>query len=236
MKLVIKPHRPLRRALVIGGSLVAALLAVAVAVDYGHWRSIAGAMVATGDTRKLLEEALALRRENEQLRYTVSRLRRAEEINRTAQSKAREAMADLKADMSALTAELRFYRDVVGASEVDAGPRIGGVQIKALDTGGLYRYTLVMTHFDKDDRMAEGVLQLALRGERAGKQAALSYAQMVASGPESLAFRFKHFHLFEGTLRLPSDFVPRQLEVAVRDRARAGGVHAETYDWSAVLN
>jgi len=236
MKLVIKPHRPLRRALVIIGAGVAVILALAVALDYGHWRAIAGAMVSTGDQRLLLDEAIALRRENEELRYGLSRLKRAEEINRTARRMNRESLAKLEAEVATLNSEIQFYRDVVGASEVGVGPKVGGMQIKTLDGDGRYGYMLVMTHVDKDNRLAEGVVQLDLRGERRGKRTALKFAQVVESGPETLAFKFKHFHLFEGTLRLPSDFIPQQIEVAVHDRARSGGAPAETYNWSAVLN
>jgi hypothetical protein len=236
MKLVIKPHRPLRKALVIVSAGVAVTLALAVALDYGHWRAIAGAMVSTGDRRLLLDEVIMLRRQNEELRYGFNRLKRAEEISRTAQRMNRESLAKLEAEVANLNSEVQFYRDAVGASEVGAGPKVGGVQIKTLGGDGRYGYMLVMTHVDKDNRLAEGVVQLDLRGERRGKRTALKFAQVVESGPETLAFKFKHFHLFEGTLRLPSDFIPQQIEVAVRDRTRSGGTPAETYDWSAVLN
>ena len=75
MKLVITPHRPVRKALIAVGLTLAVLLAVVVALDYGHWRAIAGAMVSTGEKRSLLEEAVTLRRENERLRFQLARLR-----------------------------------------------------------------------------------------------------------------------------------------------------------------
>jgi hypothetical protein len=236
VKLIIKPHRPLRRALVIIGAGVAVLLALAVALDYGHWRAIAGAMVATGDRRALLEEVIDLRRENEKLRFALNRLQRAGEIDQTARGTMRESLVEREAEIAALEREVRFYRDVVGTAEVGAGPKIGGMRVKTIDGDGRYRYTLVMTYIDKDDRLAEGTVQVDLRGEQRGKSAALKFSQVVESGPETLAFKFKHFHLFEGTLRLPSDFQPRQIDVAVRGKGRSGSSHAETYDWSSVLN
>ena len=74
MKLVITRHRPVRKALISIVLLVAVVLALGVAMDYGHWKSIARAMVSTGEKRSLLEEVVALRRENEALHYEVAQI------------------------------------------------------------------------------------------------------------------------------------------------------------------
>ncbi|MEQ8232945.1 MAG: hypothetical protein RKL32_14635 [Gammaproteobacteria bacterium] len=236
MRLVITPHRPWRKAMIIVGATLAAALAVAIALDYGHWRAIAGAMVSTGEKRSLLEEAASLREANAQLRFEVARLRRTEEINRTAREENHELLVDAQAEIAAMRREVQFYRDAIGSVEVGAGPRVGGIQVKPLDGVGRYGYKLVMTHVDKDDKVAEGSLRVALRGDYQGRGKALGLAELVESGPEEFSFKFKHFYLFEGTIRMPEGFVPRQIEVAVRGRGRGAEARAETYDWASVLN
>lgn len=236
MKLVITPHRPVRKALIAVGLTLAVLFAVMVALDYGHWRAIAGAMVSTGEKRSLLNEAVTLRRENERLRFDLARLRRTEEIHRSAREENHGLLVEAQAEIAALKRETQFFRDVIGSAEVGNGPRIGGIQVKPLEGAGRYGYKLVMTHVNKDDRVAEGSLHVALQGEYEGQRKALRLGELVESGPEKLSFKFKHFRLFEGTIRMPEGFVPRQIEVAVRGRGRSEGGYSETYDWASVLN
>jgi hypothetical protein len=236
VKLVITPHRPLRKLLLTVAGLLAAALAVAFALDYGHWRAIAGAMVASGDQRELVNEVVALRRENDALRYDLTRARRAEQIARAAREENRALMVDLKAELAERNQEVRFFRDALGAVRVGEGPRVGGIQIKPLDGDGRFGYSLVMTYIDKDDRTVEGRVQVRLAGELNGRPRALPFAEVVESGPTSLEFKFKHFHLFEGTLKIPAQFVPRRIEVAVVGRGRSGDARAESFDWAAALN
>ena len=48
-----------------------AVLAVAIAVDHGHWKSIAEAKVSSGNKRTLLQEVAQLHREQEDLRFEL---------------------------------------------------------------------------------------------------------------------------------------------------------------------
>ncbi|MGR8919724.1 MAG: DUF6776 family protein [Gammaproteobacteria bacterium] len=236
MKLVVTHHRPWRKALVTLAMLLGVALAVAVAMDYGHWKSIAGAMVSTGEKRTLLKEVVELRRNNEALRDQVAALKRSEAVHEQARKGNHAEMVALRATIAELTGEVEFFRDVVGATAVASGPRVRGIRIRPLAGDGRFGYKLVMTHVNKDSRIAEGSLDVDIRGEVGGERRELGFAEVAESGPSDLAFKFKHFHLFEGTLRMPPGFEPRQIEIAVRERARRTGAHTQTYDWAAVLN
>jgi hypothetical protein len=236
MKLVIKPHRPVRRALLLVGLGACAAFAAVVALDYGDWQRSAHAMVSSGQKRTLLEEVTRLDDENAALRFELAQLRRAEEIGAVRRRGNRDEIMALQSEVAALNQELEFYRDIVGGAEVEGGPRVKGVEIRSLDDARRYRYRLVLMHVDEDDRMAEGTVRIGLRGDLAGQRKALSFAEVVESGPDVLAFKFKHFRLFEGTIKLPEGFVPRQISVAVHAKSRGRDSFAETYDWASVLN
>ena len=151
MKLVITRHRPVRNTLISIVLLGSVVLALGIAMDYGHWKSIARAMVSTGEKRSLLEEVVALRRENETLHFEVAQMRRAAEVNRHAGKDNHQQLVRLQSDAAALKSEVDFYRDVVGTTEVDTGPRVKGLKIKTLEGDGRYRYKLVITHVNKDE-------------------------------------------------------------------------------------
>lgn len=236
MKLVVTQHRPWRRlvmAVLLAGG---AALAIAVAFDYGHWKSIATAKVTTGKKRSLLEEVEDLRAANESLRYEIARLRRSDEINRATRQENHAQLVAVQTKNAALNQELEFYREVVAGTEVESGPKVSGIQLQSLNGEGRYRYRVVLTHVDKDDRVAEGVLNIGFRGEQGGKRKALAFSEVKESGPDSLDFKFKHFRLFEGTIRMPDDFVPEQVQVAVRSGRGSKGSYSESYDWASILN
>ena len=236
MKLVITQHRPLRRALTAAAYIGAAVLAVAIALDYGHWKYIAEAMVSTDKKRTLLQEVAQMRSERESLEFEIARLRRGEDINRQTREDNHQQLVILQSEIAALNQELEFYRDIVGAAEVNSGPKVKGLQFKTLVGDGRFSYRLVLTYVDKDDRLAEGKLNIGFRGEFEGQRKALTFSDVIESGPDSLSFKFKHFRLFEGTIKMPQGFVPHQIQVAVRNKRSSKGSFSEMYDWASVLN
>lgn len=236
MKLVVTHHRPLRKIAVRLALVGGTALAVLVALDYGHWKSIANAMIATGEKRTLLKEVVDLRRENETLHDQVAALKRAQAISRHARKDNHAELVSLQNRIAELESEINFYRNVVGATGVSSGPQVKGIEIDELEGDGRYRYKLVLTHVSKSNGLAEGSLALGIRGEQEGQRTELGYADVVESGPASLEFKFKHFHLFEGTLRIPQDFVPRQIHLAVSHGSRRKSPQPQIYDWASVLN
>ena len=236
MKLVIKQHRPMRRVMLGAGIVVMTLLVVAVVLDLGQWRTLARAMVPNVRSNSLSEEVAHLRDDNATLRYEVARLKRGEEIDKSARTDNHLQFMQLQAEVAKLKAEIKFYRDVVGASEVDSGAQAKGMQLKALDTPGRFSYRLVLAHIDENDKETEGSIRIAVKGDLKGQNKTLAQSEVIEAGSDSLSFKFKHFRLFEGSLKLPDGFIPRQISVAVQSRIPTASSSSETYDWAAVQN
>ena len=132
--------------------------------------------------------------------------------------------------------ELEFYRAIVRSSEVDKGPRIKGVRIKQLPGASRFEYKIVLTYINKEHKYAEGKIRFSLRGTSNGDKIVYSHDDLAESGSKNMKFKFKHFYLFEGTLRLPESLTPLQIEVSVADnRGRIVG-EKNVYDWLAVVN
>jgi hypothetical protein len=235
MKLVIRQHRPLRRVLIGCGIALATLLFAGLVLDVGGWRDYARAVVARGDAERGGEDLERLREENAALRFEIARLERNEEIARTARSDSQAQFVQLQAEVAGLRREIEFYRDVVGAADNAAGPRVKGMQLKALADAGRFGFRVILAHIDENDREAEGSVRLAVKGELKGQAKSLG-GEIIEAGSSGLNFKFKHFRMVEGVLRLPEGFVPRQITVAVQGRMPAASSSSETYDWAAVLN
>ncbi len=236
MKLVIKQHRPLRRLFIGVGIVLATLAAAAITADFGQWRNLARIIMPRVGSGVVGEEIETLREDNSALRYEVARLRRGQEIDKSARGEDHLQFVQLQAEVAKLKAEVAFYRDVVAAPDADAGAQIKGLQLRPLDSPGRFSYRLVLAHIDENDLVAEGSIRIAVKGELKGQYKTLTQGEVVEAGSDNLAFKFKHFRLFEGGLRLPDGFIPRQISVAVQSRIPAQSSSFETYDWSTVQN
>ena len=215
---------------------LAGLLLVAAAVDFGHWQSFVRSLVATGKQRTLVEEIARLNEENSALRYQLARLRRDEEISKSAHHDNHAELVEMQTKVAGLNRELAFYRDVIGAAESETGAKVKGIRLRALDASSRFSYRLVVTYLDENDRETEGAVRISVKGELKGEHKSLSLDQVADTGPDNLVFKFKHFHMFEGTLKLPDGFIPRQISVAVQSRIPVQSSSAASYDWAAVLN
>ena len=236
MKLIIAPHRPLRKAGMrfAGVCLVAAIFILAL--DFSHWKSVLAGMLATGDTEALVQDLRALRAENKKLKYDLLRLARLEEIGKAAKEDNHYELVQLRARVAELDREVQFYRDAVGAVTAGAGVRVKGVQFHALASDGRYHYKIVMTHVDKDNRLAEGKLGLVMTGKLRGKRDSLALSALAGAESDTIYFKFKNFQLLEGTIKVPAGFSPEQVSLTVMNRAGTKKHHSETYDWAAVVN
>ena len=102
MKLVIKQHRPLRRMAIGAGIVAATLLLATLVLDFGDWRALVGALVSSGHPPTLSEEVSRLRDENSSLRYDVARLKRGEEIDKSARTDNQVQFMRLQAEVASL--------------------------------------------------------------------------------------------------------------------------------------
>ena len=236
MKLVIKPYRPLRKASVYILLFMIVSLAVLYASDYGFWRSLSNVMKSNEGFKGLLVEVDSLREENSQLYADIAKFNRTDEISKQLRKNNHSELVRLQDEVATLSGELDFYRDIVRSAEIDDGPRVKGLQIKTLRGESRFGYKIVMTYITKQHRFAEGRLLIVFRGELAGNEKNLKFHELVESGKKSLKFKFKHFHLFEGTLKMPEKFVPLQVQVSVADSRGRQYRQDSTYDWVSVLN
>jgi hypothetical protein len=236
MKLVIKHHRPLRRFLIGLGAALAVLFAIAVAFDYGHWRYTFDSISATSEKRDLIEQNVQLKRQNEDLKHQLGRQNRISEVDQQSRVESQRYIAALQSDIAELKQELEFYRDILASTEAQIGPQVQGLQIRNSGDKGRYVYRLVLTHVNKDDKVTKGHVEMAIEGSASGVDQRLALAEMAEAGSDDMSFNFKHFRRFEGTLRMPEDFVPEHVHVKVQESGRKGAAFSKAYDWSEIAN
>ena len=236
MRLVIKPHRPRQRVLVVVGIVLLTAAAIGVAFHYGQWRSIVSAMGAATHKRGIMDDYLALKRDNEAYAERVAELRQNVDIDRHARVEYQKTVSALQTEIAELKVELAFYRDVLSSTKPDKGPNVRGFKLR--DVGGerRFQYRLVLTHVHKDDRVAIGRVNVEIRGHNSGARQRLLLADLAEPDSGELAFNFKHFRRIEGVLQLPNDFAPEKVHVVVYEDGRKKSSFNKVYDWAKIIN
>ena len=121
MKLVIKPHRPRQRVLIVVGLVIVTAAAVGIAFHYGQWRSIVSAMGAATHKRGIMDDYLALKHDNEAYAEEVAELRQTVDVDRHARVEYQKTVSKLQTEIAELKRELAFYRDVLSSTKPDQG-------------------------------------------------------------------------------------------------------------------
>ncbi|MFT4563040.1 MAG: hypothetical protein ACI9BW_002792 [Gammaproteobacteria bacterium] len=236
MKLVIKPHRPRQRLLLVIGFLMLSAIAVGFAFHYGHWRSIGSAMTDATGKRGIMEDYLGVKKQNKQYVSEVATLQTTVEVDRYARAEHQKTISGLQTQVADLKLELAFYRDIVSSTQPEKGPHVRGFKLRDVGGDGRFQYRLVLTHVNKDDRVSKGRVDVEIRGQDNGTKQHLNLAEVVEPDSGDLGFNFKHFRRIEGVMQLPSNFSPEKVHVAVYEDGQKKSSFKKTYDWVKLIN
>lgn len=236
MKLVVKEHRPVRRATIILSFLLGAAIAVAMAFHYGKWNYILASLDKSQSKRGLIEDNVALKKEVDALRKALSKSKRTIEVDKNARIDYQRSVTELENKIANLELELGFYREILASTEAESGPQVRGFRVTDFDGGRRYQFRMVLTHVTKDDRVADGSVSVEFRGKKDGNEHWVRLGQIVQDGADSLAFKFKHFRRIEGIMELPEGFAPRDVYVAVHQNGRSKLSFNEVYKWASIVN
>lgn len=228
--LIVKPYRPWRYRAAIAVLLVLAI----AAVGYSYYRGLAdgGYLYQEAQAeREGLEDSLSeTREENRQLRQRVAVLERAREIEENSQEELQDELVSLQDEIMELREELTFYRGIVSPEDGESGLRVQNFSINSGAEEGLYHYRLMLVQALRHDERVEGGVSLEIRGVQDGEEVRLDLAD-VAAGSAELEFAFRYFQDFDGSLRLPEDFAPRDVVVRAEPSTPGRDAYEETFEW-----
>jgi hypothetical protein len=231
MRLVVRPHQPMRQFILGAVSVVAAIVIGWLLVDYSQWLYIYEQMAGNVEQKELWDRNRSLRKQLSELEERYAVLERSAQIDREAQLEVQKVIQELQEQLHQRHAELEFYRGVLAATKEARGLRIQGFRVERIDDEGRYLYSLVLTRIDKDDRVAEGRTRVWIEGSAGKQNGKLPITDL---GPEQQAqpsFKFKHFQRFEGEFILPADFAPTKVRVRVElEKPKVNSVE-RVFDW-----
>lgn len=221
-KLVVRTYAPRRRAVLLGASVAAVLLALYGSFELGRYdagyRVVDSVRSAWASSRRIRQ----LEAEAAQQRAQIASAEVARRVDREGNAQLQRSLADLQGQIGRLNQDLAFYRGLV---QPDSVVRVKAQQMQILPGAGANRFRLkfVLMQVGKPTGTVAGRVDLAVEGMRAGRPETLKFAQLAAAGGADLSYSFRYFQNFDEALQLPPGFAPSRIDVelhAGRDRGR----------------
>ncbi len=218
-ELIVKPHRPWRRAVIVS-AWVGLVLLVLGAYELGHYRAGYKRLDFAAERQRLKAELAAQAKSNADLSERITILQRTQAIDNEAYQVVRNDLKQLQDEILELREEVEFYRGIVSPTERQAGLNIQTFKLQPAGEERLYHFELVMSQVLKNDRYVKGVVKLYLQGVQEGEPLTLNFGDITPNDSVDRDFRFRYFQRMEGDIRLPESFLPRNVLVEMAPQGR----------------
>ena len=199
--------------------LVGVLLAFSL-YELGQYRAGYHRLEVAAEQEKLQAKIDEQARANAGLAEQVTILQRTQAIDGETYQVVRNDLKLLQEEILELREEVEFYRGIVSPAERQAGLNIQTFKLEPAGEDDLFHFELVMSQVLKNDRFVKGVVKLHLQGVQDGEPQTLNFTEISPNESVSSKFRFRYFQRMEGDIRLPENFVPRNVMVEMAPQGR----------------
>jgi hypothetical protein len=234
-RFVIYRRNP-RRSLFKLAVLVALFAVAGYSVYRLGWRdAVRDAGRIAAERSELRKQVRGLESEKAEMRERVAILERAAQVERQAYSHVDRTLRNLQDQILDLKEELAFYRGIVASRRESRGLAIQSFKVQKDGNPGKYRYKLVLTRVEKNDKVLQGNVSLTVAGEQDGSFKRLNLADLSGQAEQEMELSFRYFQRLEGRLDLPEGFVPHRVLVRVKTSGRNGSQVEKTFDWPRLV-
>ena len=229
---VVIRHRPgyrLRRtAILLVFTVVAAIAGYATGLAQGGFR-----FSSAEESNQVLEnEVDNLREGYRKARQQVINLERGRVIDEQALNQARKTIVDLETRIASLRSDLTFYKNIMAPSETSKGLQVDSFTMTLNRSQGTYDFKLVLTQVGNNKSYISGVVAVNVIGMRDEEKEVIALRDLSEDIEDlGVRFRFRYFQDVEGTLALPEQFEPIEIQVVAQAEGRKSSQAERTFNW-----
>ncbi len=219
----------LRRTLILlGFTIVAAISGYMAGMAQGGFR-----FSSAEETKELLvHEVDNLREQYHSARQQLINLERGRAIDEQAMRDARNAIVELETKVSELNADLTFYRNIMAPTEVSKGLQVDSFTLSPARGDGRYSFKMVLTQVGNNNRYVSGLVAVNVIGMVNGEKQVIALRDLSDDIDDlGVKFKFRYFQDVEGSLSLPDEFEPLEIQVVAQAGGRKAAQAESTFDW-----
>lgn len=181
-----------------------------------------------------LEQALSsLQDRSRDMQQQLTNFERGRAIDQQALNEARRTIVELETRISSLQSDLTFYRNIMAPSEVSKGLQVDRLVLSPERSPGSWKFRLVLTQVGNNKNYISGVVAVNVIGMRDEEKEVIALRDLSQEITDlGIRFRFRFFQNVEGTLTLPEDFEPLEIQVVARAQGRKSSQAERTFDWN----
>lgn len=231
-RLVVRTYAPLRRWLVIVGTVLAVLIAMYAAFEWGRRNAGFDSRKARSEASELHGKVRDLEGEARRLRLTLA----SQETERAGQVRERAELArtigDLQAEVARQAQDLAFYRGVVGENLQAEVMKIQQFRVTAGAEPGQYRVRLVLGRPLRPEDSVSGTAQVTFEAAEGSKPATLDLGAVSDVAGGVLNFNYRYTETLEHDIRLPEGFTPARTTITLQPARKGANRISQTFLWT----
>ena len=231
-RLVVRTYAPLRRYLIVGGALLAMLIALYAAFEWGRRNAGFDSRSARAEAGTLRGRIRELEAETRRLRLTLA----AQETERAGQTRERAELArsigDLQAEVARQAQDLAFYRGIVGDNLQAEVMKIQQFRVTRGTGPNEYRVRLVLGRPLRPEDAVSGTVRLTFEGTTAATPVNLDLAAVSDVAEGELRFNYRYVETLEQDIRLPPGFTPARTTVELQPARKGANPIRQTFLWT----
>lgn len=231
-QLIIKRYNPWDKA---RRNLLMVIIVIVIGVGgyYGGLVNSVDEIQSLSLQRDILQESLADAEHTiSSMSQRVSILEKGGEVDRKATEGIRQTVIELKSQIATLEEEVSFYKGIMAPGGNDKGLRVSKIDVIPEENSNRFRYSIMLTQVSDNSSYISGLAAVNIVGIRNGERIILPLRDLDSDVTElGVKFRFRYFQEIAGTLTLPSQFVPEQVQVVSQSTGSKAQRVEQTINW-----
>jgi len=175
-------------------------------------------------------------REVENVRRQLAILERSEQIAKVASNELQQNLRDRQEEIAGLRADLAFYSRLTGGNTKRESLTAHSIHLRSVANSPAFNFTVTLTQNLKKGQIVSGRVRINVEGIQNQKLVTLQWPDLSQEKEsEGVGFSFKYFQRVQGTLLLPSDFIPNKIRIIAEMRGDNSPIEQE-FAWADALH
>ena len=225
IKMVVVPHKPMRKVILILSTLFMAVFLSSAGVYYGYYRGTNENIEVRIERDQLSIEVNTLQSQLEIIQQDLVNIEQASLVDKQALVEVQEMMVGLRETNAQLEEDVLFYRQIMLPENDESGLVIGQLDLSATEEENRIRYHIELKQLANNENLISGYTNVNILGTQDGNEVSFPLRSLAQDESQlDIRLQFRYFQNIEGELVIPDDFIP----VAVQILAVSQGDNAKT--------